>query len=116
MIALYLLWTLAPERGLAFLLRALAAGALALAISFPFMRDQIAFAAARGGGPPIVIAPVAVLGVAFPESLRRVLDVPAYWLVYLPVEFAPFYPAGLAGLFFLPKDRSPDRPTPPTAR
>jgi len=116
MIALYLLWTLAPERRPAFLLRALAAAALALAISFPFMRDQIAFAAARGGGPPIVIAPVAVLGVAFPESLRRVLDVPAYWLVYLPVEFAAFYPAGLVALFFLLKDRSLDAPSRQTIR
>src|SRR5260370_14872007 len=116
MIALYLLWTLAPERGLAFLLRALAAGALALAISFPFMRDQIAFAAARGGGPPIVIAPVAVLGVAFPESLRRVLDVPAYWLVYLPVEVAAFLPPGLVGLFFLRQAPTLDAPSPPYNR
>ncbi len=119
MIALYLLWTLAPERRLAFLLRALAAAALALAISFPFIRDQIAVAAARAGGPPIVIAPIAVLGTAFPESLRRVLDVPAYWLVYLPVEFAAFYPAGLVGLFFLLKDRSLDATGPtddPAAR
>jgi hypothetical protein len=116
MIALYLLWTLAPERRLAFLLRALAAAALALAISFPFIRDQIAVAAARAGGPPIVIAPVAVLGTAFPEPLRRVLDVPAYWLVYLPVEFAAFYPAGLVGLFFLLKDRSLDAPGQQTIR
>ncbi len=116
MIALYLLWTLAPERRLAFLLRALAAAALALAISFPFIRDQIAVAATRAGGPPIVIAPAAVLGTAFPESLRRVLDVPAYWLVYLPVEFAAFYPAGLVGLFFLLKDRSLDAPGQQTIR
>jgi hypothetical protein len=116
MIALYLLWTLAPERRLAFLLRALAAAALALAISFPFIRDQIAVAATRAGGPPIVIAPAAVLGTAFPESLRRVLDVPAYWLVYLPVEFAAFYPAGLVGRFFLLKDRSLDAPGQQTIR
>ena len=116
MIALYLLWTLAPERRLAFLLRALAAAALALAISFPFVRDQIGAAAARASGPPIVVAPVAILGTAFPESLRRILDVPAYWLVYLPVEFAAFYPAGLVGLFFLLKDRSLDAPGQQTIR
>jgi|HubBroStandDraft_6_1064221.scaffolds.fasta_scaffold65073_2 hypothetical protein len=116
MIALYLLWTLAPERRLAFALRALAAAALALAISFPFIRDQIAVATARAGGPPIAIAPVAVLGTAFPESVRRFLDVPAYWLVYLTVEFAAFYPAGLAGLFFLLKDRSLDAQSRQTIR
>ena len=79
-------------------------------------RDDRAVAATRAGGPPIVIAPAAVLGTAFPESLRRVLDVPAYWLVYLPVEFAAFYPAGLVGLFFLLKDRSLDGPDQQTIR
>src|SRR5258708_26101702 len=116
MVGVDLLWTVAPERRLAFLLRALAAAALALAISFPFIRDQIGAAAARASGPPIVIAPVAVLGTAFPESLRRILDVPAYWLVYLSVEFAAFYPAGLVGLFFLLKDRTLDAPGPQPIR
>jgi hypothetical protein len=108
LIALYLLWIVAPERRVAFVLRVLAAAALAFAISFPFIRDQIAVGASRGGGVPIVIAPVAVLGTAFPDSLRRLLDLPAYWLLYLPVEFAAFYPAGLAGLYFLLKDRCVD--------
>ena len=111
LIALYLLWIVAPERRLAFVLRVLAAAALALAISFPFIRDQIAGAASRGGGAAIVMAPVAVLGTAFPDSLRRLLDLPAYWLLYLPVEFAAFYPAGLAGLFFLLRDRGVDSPS-----
>lgn len=104
-IALYLLLSLAPGQRLGFLLRTLGAAALALAISLPFVSDLAAVGAARAGGPPIVIAPVAVLGAAFPESLRRLLDVPAYWLVYLPVEFAAFYPAGLVGLLLLLKDR-----------
>ena len=110
-IALYLLWSVAPERRLAFVLRVLAAAALALAISFPFIRDQLALAASRGDGPPIVIAPVAVLGTAFPDSLRRLLDLPAYWLLYLPVEFAAVYPAGLVGLYFLLRDRGVDSPS-----
>jgi hypothetical protein len=63
-----------------------------------------------------VIAPPAVLGVAFPEAVRRFLDVPAYWLVYLPVEFAAFYPAGLVGLFLLLKDRSLETPIRQTVR
>jgi hypothetical protein len=110
-IALYLLWSVAPERRLDFALRVLAAAALALAISFPFIRDQLALAASRGDGPPIVMAPVAVLGTAFPDSLRRLLDLPAYWLLYLPVEFAAVYPAGLVGLFFLLRDRGVDSPS-----
>jgi hypothetical protein len=107
-IALYLLWTLAPEERLGFVLRVLAAAALALAISFPFIRDQLAVAASRGGGPAIVMSSVAVLGTAIPDSLRPLLDLPAYWLLYLPVEFAAIYPAGLVGLYFLLRDRGVD--------
>jgi hypothetical protein len=106
MIAPYLLWSLPPRRRMGFVLRTLAAAALAIAISLPFFRDQVAAAAARAGGSPIVITPVAVLGPFFDPVLRRLLDVPAYWLVFLPVEFAAFYPAGLIGLFVLLRDRA----------
>lgn len=110
-IALYLLWSLDAPRRPGFLLRLLAAAILALAFCLPFLRDQLAAGAARGGGAPVAIAPVAVLGPAFPASWRALLDLPAYWLVYLPVEFAAFYPAGLIGLFVLLKQRVglPDR-------
>jgi hypothetical protein len=100
----YLLWSLPTQRRSGFVLRILAAAALAVAISLPFLRDQIAAASARAGGSPIIIAPVAVLGPFFDPVVRRLLDAPAYWLVLLPVEFAAFYLAGVIGLFALLKD------------
>ncbi|MFZ0527591.1 MAG: hypothetical protein WAM40_18460, partial [Xanthobacteraceae bacterium] len=75
-----------------------AAAALALLIAAPFLRDQFATVAARGGGAPIVLNHVAVLGDLFPQTLRRVLDLPAYWLILLPLEFPATYIAGLIAL------------------
>jgi len=104
LIAPYLLWSLTPRRRSGFVLRILGAAALAIAISLPVLSDQIAAMGARVDGSPIVIAPVAVLGPFFDPVVRRLLDVPAFWLVLLPVEFAAFYLAGLIGLFALLKD------------
>jgi hypothetical protein len=42
----------------------------------PFVRDQLAAIAARGGGRPIAIAPYRVFGSQLPGWLRHVLDVP----------------------------------------
>ncbi|MDI4655690.1 hypothetical protein [Xanthobacter autotrophicus] len=70
----------------------LGAGALVA----PILLAQLQVAAARGGGPPIRIEPFAVLGPAVPAGLRMILDIPAYWLVLLPIEFPAF--AGAAGL------------------
>lgn len=75
-----------------------AAAALALLIAAPFLRDQFATVAARGDGAPIVIDHFAVLGDLFPHALRRALDLPAYWLILLPVEFPATYIAGLIAL------------------
>jgi hypothetical protein len=46
-----------------------------------------------------------VLGDAFGDPWRRMLDVPAYWLVYLPLEFPAFYPLGVAMLVLLLRER-----------
>jgi hypothetical protein len=99
-----------------FLLRTGVAAAISLLVSAPFIIDQIALTALRGGRLPLVIAPVEVLGGAFPEGLRRLLDLPAYWLIYLPVEFPAFYLAGLVGMFALLRDRSRDAATHQLAR
>ncbi|HTE35134.1 MAG TPA: hypothetical protein VK630_01195 [Reyranella sp.] len=105
-ISLRILWSLPPGIRAGFVLRLAAAATLALALCFPFLRDQVAAAAARGGGAPIAIAPVEVLGPAFPASWQALLDLPAYWLVYLPVEFTAFYPAGLIALSVLWRARA----------
>ena len=75
-----------------------AAAVLALLIAAPFLRDQFAAVAARGDRAPIVIDHFAVLGDLFPHTLRRALDLPAYWLILLPLEFPATYIAGLLGL------------------
>lgn len=75
-----------------------AAAVLALLIAAPFLRDQFAAVAARGDRAPIVIDYFAVLGELFPYTLRRTLDLPAYWLILLPLEFPATYVAGLIAL------------------
>jgi hypothetical protein len=107
-IGLHGLWSLPHEARASFLLRAAAAAALTIVLVSPFLYDQAATAALRGDGSPIAIKPVEVLGGAFSETTRRILDLPAYWLVYLPVEFPAFYPVGLIGLYLLLKERAPD--------
>lgn len=104
-IALFLLLNLESPRRAGFAVGIGAAGALALSLSLPFLLDQASVAAARGGGFPVALSPVNVLGASVPAALREWLDVPAYWLVYLPVEFASFYVAGLIGLFMLVRER-----------
>ncbi|MDB5314962.1 MAG: hypothetical protein JWO24_806 [Rhodospirillales bacterium] len=77
----------------------LAGGAAALgaaALIAPMVAEMVAAGHARGGGPPVIIDHVRVLGEAVPESLRRILDAPAYWLVLLVVDF----PVAVIGAVF----------------
>jgi len=91
-----------PARRVRFAIGLAVAAVLAFALAVPFVRDQLATVAARGGGAPIVIRHFEVLGEMFPETVRRVLDLPAYWLILLPIEFPATFIAGtialLAGL------------------
>jgi len=75
-----------------------AAGVLALGLAAPFIRDQFAFIAARGGDGTIGIHPFEVLGAMVPQTLRRILDLPAYWLILLPLEFPASFIAGALAL------------------
>jgi hypothetical protein len=74
------------------------AGAVALGLAGPFIRDQFAFIAARGGAGAIGIHPFDVLGEMFPQPLRRILDLPAFWLILLPLEFPASFIAGAIAL------------------
>ncbi|MGN6747080.1 MAG: hypothetical protein ACTHJS_00655 [Xanthobacteraceae bacterium] len=71
------------------------AGALAVGLAAPFIRDQLALVAARGGASAIGVEHFEVLGEMFPQTLRRILDVPAYWLILLPLEFPATFIAGI---------------------
>ena len=82
------------------------AGAVALGIAAPFIGDQLAFVAARGSAGAIGILPFEVLGEMFPETLRRVLDLPAYWLILLPLEFPASFIAGAIALVVMLRSRA----------
>ncbi len=90
-----LLGAVEPKRRAGAILTLTLAGAFALALAAPFIRDQLAFIAARGSGiGAIGIQPFEVLGEMFPPTLRRILDWPAYWLILLPLEFPASFIAG----------------------
>ena len=70
------------------------AAVLAICLAAPFIRDEFGAVSAREGDHPIVFHHLEVLGGMFPQSLRRVLDGPAYWLILLPIEFPATFVAG----------------------
>lgn len=81
---------------------------LAVALASPLLRDQIAAATARGGASVVTIAAYPVLGPAF-GSFRSWLNVPAYWLALLVIEFpVPYLIGGFACVAAL-RTSSPSR-------
>lgn len=87
-----------PGQRLRFVAGLAGAAVLAAALAAPFIRDQLATVAARGNGHPLIVAPYEVFGDWVPQPLRRWLDLPAYWLVLLPIELPATYFAGVIGL------------------
>ncbi len=99
--AMVLLATTEPRRRLAFTASLALAAGLAACLAAPFVLDQVVATAARNAGAPIALQPTPVLGEFLPDGWRRLLDLPAYWLVFLPVEFPAIYPIGVAALAIL---------------
>jgi hypothetical protein len=98
LIGLALLLSMAPPLRLRFLAYGAGAALLAACFAFPVLRDQYAVTALREGGSPIAIQHYEVLGELVPEQWRRLLDLPAFWLVQLPVEFPAVAFTGLVAL------------------
>ena len=96
-----LLAGIAPERRMQFMAGMAVAAVLVIGLAMPFLRDQLGTVAAHGGAGPVVLRPFAVLGAFFPDTLRRLLDLPAYWLIVLPLEFPAASVAGGLALFVL---------------
>jgi hypothetical protein len=93
-----LLASVAPKQRFRFAAGLVVAALLVGCLAAPFIRDQFANVAARGASHPIAVSPFAVLGAMVPSSIRRLLDLPAYWLLLLPIELPAIYPAGALAL------------------
>ncbi len=74
------------------------AAVLVIVLIAPFVLDQFAAVQARGGGSPIVVSHYRVFGELLPHTLRRILDIPGYWLIILPAELPAAYVAGVIAL------------------
>jgi hypothetical protein len=97
------------RRRVDFVLQATAAALIAAALTYPFLHDDLAASAARHLGAPIAFHPYSVLGPLVPDPVRRLLDLPAYWLVLLPIALSAIYPAGVGALFsaLIDRERAP---------
>jgi len=98
----------APRRRMGFLCWSAGAAILAICVAWPLLHDQFLATGMRAGGSPIALRPFAILGTAFPDGLRRILDLPAYWLVLLPVEFPAVYVTGAVSLWAYLRRPGPD--------
>jgi hypothetical protein len=97
----FFLTAIEPGRRLRFVAAMACAAVLVACLAAPFVIDQLAMTAARHDPTPIVIRPFPVLGDLFPERLRRILDLPAYWLIELPIEFPATFLSGVIALRLL---------------
>ncbi len=98
----------APRRRVSFLCWCAGAAILAICLAWPLLHDQFLATGMRAGGSPIAFRPFQVLGTALPDGLRRTLDLPAYWLLLLPIEFPAVYVAGAVSLWAYLRRRDPD--------
>jgi hypothetical protein len=76
---------------------------VAFALILPLELEQLHSAAGRHDTIPVLFSPFLVLGPVIPESLRGLLDVPAYWLVLLPIELPVTFILGAIGVWHLRK-------------
>jgi hypothetical protein len=87
------------------------AALIALCIAAPFIHDQLAMVAGRQTAGPITdsigVHHFEVLGDLFPQTLRRILDLPAYWLILIPLEFPATFIAGALSLIVLLRAAAP---------
>ena len=102
-----LLASVAPKQRPRFVAALGLAAVLAVALAAPMIRDQIANVAARGTTHPIMVRPFAVLGETIPGPIRRVLDLPAFWLLLLPIEFPAIFPAGVVAFAVILRRAAP---------
>ena len=83
-----------------------AAALIALLLIAPFLYDQFVMSVLRGDGTPVAVAPYDVLVGSTGSTIGWLANLPAYWLIFLLVEFPAFYLTGVVTLFLLLRDRS----------
>lgn len=98
-----------PARRLRVAAEAAVAIVLVACLIAPFVFDQLSMVKVRSDSAPIVVDHYEVLGELFPRLLRRVLDIPAYWLILLPIELPATYVAGALALSVALRDAKPKR-------
>jgi hypothetical protein len=99
-VAIILLLGCPPRTRASFLVAAAIAALLAVALAYPFWRDQLFNAAARQAGSPVALLSYPVFenaGEAYGSS--TLLNVLGYWLAFLVIEFPAIYITGLIALF-----------------
>ena len=97
----------APARRLHFAAGLALAALLVICLVTPFILDQISAVRARNGGAPIVVSHYEVFGEYFPHAIRRILDVPGFWLLIVPAELPAAFFAGVIGLLALSRSALP---------
>jgi hypothetical protein len=97
----------APGNRVRFILGFGGAGLLAIAIASPLLYDQFTTTAMRGGSP-VGFEPFEVLGFDLPDGINGIVDLAAYWAVFLVNEFPAFYLTGGVMLVVLFKGRRLD--------
>ena len=105
-IAIAMIAVSAPEQRLPFVMKYAAAMVIAIWLAAPLLIDQYVATSARGIGSPLSLQLYEVLGPAVPDGVRRIFDLPAYWFVFLVVEFPAIYPIGAAALARLMSSRA----------
>jgi hypothetical protein len=106
-----LLVRMQPRERWPFLGRCAVAAFCAAALAAPFLYDQSAAMAGRGVAWPVALQTYEVMGDFFPPILRRMLDLPAFWLILLPIEMPAIYVTGVLAMrhFSRAADADPSR-------
>jgi len=104
-----LLMRAGPDQRPRFIFALAVTGLAAACLAAPFLHDQLAVAALRGGEAPVAFHPYDVLSDDLPDDVRTLLDVPAFWLVLLVLEFPAIYVTGSIVLAKLVVARGLDR-------
>jgi hypothetical protein len=95
-VAIAIIGHLGPRRRPLFIASLAVSAVLAMGFATLLLRDQLAVTA--GKGSPIALRFYPVLELYFSDSLRALLDPPAFWMVLLPIELPAVYVIGMIAL------------------